>query len=288
MGEGHEGTFQGFSIYETFRFAEINIPLKGVLFMELKISRSILRGYAEKLDKCMDLDVAIVGGGPSGLLCAYYIAKAGKNVAVFEKKLAPGGGVWGGAMLFNEVVVQEEAVPFLDELKINKTPIGDGMHRVDSVELASALIYNAVHAGAPVFNGVTVEDVVFKDECIQGVVINFTPILLNNMHVDPLTVKAKIVLDGGGHHAELTEKAARKAGIRLNTPSGEIMGEKPMWAEIGEKATVENTKCVYPGLYVSGMAANGVFGSARMGPIFGGMLISGKRAADLILEELAK
>jgi thiamine thiazole synthase len=64
------------------------------------------------------------------------------------------------------------------------------------------------------------------------------------------------------------------------------MGERPMWAEKGEQATVENTKQVFPGLYVSGMAANGVYGSFRMGPIFGGMFFSGRKAAHLILEEL--
>jgi ribulose 1,5-bisphosphate synthetase/thiazole synthase len=49
---------------------------------------------------------------------------------------------------------------------------------------------------------------------------------------------------------------------------------------------VENTKEIYPGLFVSGMAANGVSGSFRMGPIFGGMLMSGKKAAELICEKL--
>jgi thiamine thiazole synthase len=44
---------------------------------------------------------------------------------------------------------------------------------------------------------------------------------------------------------------------------------------------IENTKEVYPGLMVAGMAANAVFGSPRMGAIFGGMLLSGKKAADI-------
>ena len=59
-----------------------------------------------------------------------------------------------------------------------------------------------------------------------------------------------------------------------------------MNVELGEQTTVENTKEIYPGLFVSGMAANGVSGSFRMGPIFGGMLMSGKKAAELICEKL--
>jgi thiamine thiazole synthase len=79
-----------------------------------------------------------------------------------------------------------------------------------------------------------------------------------------------------------------KIGARLRTESGQIMGEKPMWAEVGEKAIVDNTREVYPGLIVAGMAANAVFGAPRMGPIFGGMLLSGKRAAEIALKLLPR
>ena len=65
-----------------------------------------------------------------------------------------------------------------------------------------------------------------------------------------------------------------------------VIGERSLNVELGEQTTVENTKEIYPGLFVSGMAANGVSGSFRMGPIFGGMLMSGKKAAELICEKL--
>jgi thiamine thiazole synthase len=64
------------------------------------------------------------------------------------------------------------------------------------------------------------------------------------------------------------------------------MGEMSMSAEEGETTTVENTKEIYPGLFVSGMASNGVSGSFRMGPIFGGMLLSGRKVAELMLASL--
>jgi thiamine thiazole synthase len=59
-----------------------------------------------------------------------------------------------------------------------------------------------------------------------------------------------------------------------------------MWAEVGERELIENTKEVYPGLFVAGMAANAVYGSPRMGAIFGGMLLSGKRAAELVMKSI--
>mgnify|MGYP001057667462 CR=1 FL=1 len=61
-----------------------------------------------------------------------------------------------------------------------------------------------------------------------------------------------------------------------------------MWAEVGEKEIIDNTKEAYPGLIVAGMAANAVFGSPRMGAIFGGMLLSGKVAAGAALDILSK
>ena len=75
-------------------------------------------------------------------------------------------------------------------------------------------------------------------------------------------------------------------GLELETPAGEILGEGPMNAEAGERFVVEQTGRVYPGLYVAGMAVCAVFGGARMGPIFGGMLLSGEKVAEQVTAEL--
>ena len=254
--------------------------------MEEKISRAIIQRYFEKLQENLSVDVVIVGAGPSGMVAAYDLAKAGKSVALFERKLAPGGGIWGGGMLFNEVVVQEDTLSILDNFGVGYSSAGDGLYTVDSVELAAGLTFGACRAGASLFNSVSVEDIVFKEGRIGGVVINWTPVTRLEMHVDPLVVMSKVVLDGTGHPSEIAELATRKAGVRIETETGAIMGEKPMWVESGEISTVENTRRIYPGLYASGMAANNVSGGFRMGPIFGGMLKSGRKVARLIVEEL--
>jgi len=74
----------------------------------------------------------------------------------------------------------------------------------------------------------------------------------------------------------------RKADVRLETETGKVLGERSMWAEKAETLTLENTRRICPGVYVAGMSANAAFGGPRMGPIFGGMLLSGKRVAHLI------
>ena len=258
--------------------------------IENTISAAILNRFSSKLLESLALDVAIVGGGPSALVAARYLANTGLKAGIFERKLAPGGGTWGGGMLFNEVVVQDSALPILDDFSISHKEIENakGYHTLDSVEMASGLIFGAVKAGAKIFNAISVEDLVFKDGKVGGLVINWTPVERLGMHVDPLTITSECVLDGTGHPSEIMHLATNKAKIKLDTPTGEILGEKPMWVDSGEASTVENTKEYFPGLFACGMSANNVMGGYRMGPIFGGMLLSGKKAAELIIAKLKK
>ena len=258
--------------------------------IETTISRAIVENFSAKLLDNLTVDVAIVGGGPSALVAARYLAKKGVRVAIFERKLAPGGGTWGGGMLFNEVVVQDASLEILDEFGIGHKPIpgAPGYNTLDSVEMASGLIFGAVSAGAKIFNAVSVEDIVFRGEQVGGLVINWTPVERLGMHVDPLTVISQCVLDGTGHPSEIMHLAVEKAQLKLATSTGGILGEKPMWVDSGEVSTVENTREYYPGLFACGMSANNVMGGYRMGPIFGGMMLSGRKAADLILKKLGK
>ena len=250
--------------------------------IETQVSKGIISTYFEKLEKNLELDVAIVGGGPSGIVAAYYLAKAGWRVALFDRKLSPGGGMWGGAMMFNQVVVQHEALDIVKEFDINYQPWEDQLYTIDSVESTSALLYKAVHAGATIFNCYSVEDVVFKNNVVSGVVVNWTPVLREGMHVDPINIMARCVVDGTGHDSEMCKVVARKNGIRLDTTNGEVIGERSLDVVEGERQVVEGTKEIYPGLYVCGMASSAVSGTPRMGPIFGGMLLSGQRVAQLI------
>ena len=93
------------------------------------------------------------------------------------------------------------------------------------------------------------------------------------------------VLHLGFHKSRAALAKIKKAKIKLDTPTGDIIGEKPMWVENGEASTVENTREYYPGLYACGMSANNVMGGYRMGPIFGGMLMSGRKIAKMIVEK---
>jgi len=253
---------------------------------DLTISRSIIESYMEKLLGSLTVDVALVGAGPSNLIAGYYLAKADLKAVIFEAKLAPGGGMWGGGMMFNEIVIQDDAIQIVEEMGIAYRPKGAGYYTMDSVESSSTIISRCVKAGTVIFNLIKVTDVLFREKAgqckVSGLVINWSPVENLGLHVDPLSIQASFVVDGTGHPADICQIVTRKMDVKLNTKTGGVVGEMPLWAEKGEQFTVANTKEVFPGLYVAGMAANNVFGGPRMGPIFGGMLLSGKKVAEII------
>ncbi|OPY28567.1 MAG: putative ribose 1,5-bisphosphate isomerase [Methanobacterium sp. PtaU1.Bin242] len=121
---------------------------------------------------------------------------------------------------------------------------------------------------------------------MEGLVLNWSPVEIAGLHVDPLTVRARAVVDATGHPCEIVKIIQEKTGPELNTPTGKILGEKSMWADRAESTVTDNVGEVFPGLYVAGMAANAVHGSPRMGPIFGGMLLSGEKIAKILINKL--
>lgn len=247
---------------------------------EIKISRAILKTYNDKLIKALDVDVAIVGAGPAGMACAYYLAQKRKDVVIFERKLSVGGGMWGGGIMFNEIVVQEKAKTILDEFGVRTKLYEKGYYLADSIEAVSTICSKTVKAGARIFNLLSAEDVMIRKNRICGLVLNWTAVEMAKLHVDPITMKARFVVDATGHAAEIAHLVERKSGISLKTKTGKVIGERSMWADAAEDMIVKNSKEAAPGLYTCGMCANAVFGGPRMGPIFGGMLLSGKKVAE--------
>ena len=250
---------------------------------EVTITRAIIDRFFRKFMDCTEVDTAVVGGGPAGLVAAFFLAEAGRKVALFERKLSLGGGMWGGGMMFNEIVVQEEGKEILDIFGVKSEEFQCGYYTADAVEAAATICSRTMRAGARIFNCMTVEDVMIREGRVIGLVINWTPVEMAGLHVDPLSIAAKTVIDATGHATEVLRVIERKADIRLYTETGKIMGERSMWADKAERLTLENTKEICPGVYVAGMSANAAFGGPRMGPIFGGMLLSGKKVAELIL-----
>ncbi len=257
---------------------------------EIVVTEAIATTYFEKIKSCLNLDVAIVGAGPSGLTAAWKLAEKGFNVAIFERKLSIGGGMWGGGVTWNIIVVQDEGKEVLEEAGIPLKEFKKGYFTADAICATTTLASRATLAGAKVFNCMSVEDVVLREiegqKRVTGIVVSSSPVEIAGLHVDPVVFNCKYLIEATGHDLEVVHTLLRKNDVKLFTPSGKIEGEMSMWAEIAEAHTVDNTKEVFPGLFVAGMAANACFGSYRMGPIFGGMLLSGVKVAEEISKRL--
>jgi thiamine thiazole synthase len=181
-------------------------------------------------------------------------------------------------MAMNEVVIQEEALDALKGTAVRPQPRSEGLVVLDAIELASALCLSARQAGAVVFNLTLVEDLCVHNGKACGVVANRTG-LKDRLPVDPISFQADAILDATGHEAALV-RMLHERGL-LSGFAG-LAGEGAMNAAEGESFVVEKVAEVYPGLWIAGMSVAAVLGGPRMGPIFGGMLLSGQRAAELI------
>ncbi len=89
------------------------------------------------------------------------------------------------------------------------------------------------------------------------------------------------MVDATGHDAEVISVAARKIPLDIS-----VTGERSAYSEVAEREIVEKTGKVVKGLYAAGMAVAAVHNLPRMGPIFGGMLLSGKKVAEIVAEDL--
>ncbi|MEF8878877.1 MAG: sulfide-dependent adenosine diphosphate thiazole synthase [Candidatus Thermoplasmatota archaeon] len=254
---------------------------------DVVVTRTIFNRFCKEFEDCFDVDVAIAGAGPAGLIAAKYLAEAGKKVVVFERKLSVGGGMWGGGMTFPVVVVQDRSKSLLEDVDVKLRKEDDGYFSANSIECVNKLCASAIDEGASFFNNMSVEDVLLERDKVNGFVINWSSVEVAGLHVDPLTIRAKYCIDATGHPAEICNIVRAKIRPEEGALSIEkSLVERSMSADQGEQAVVDNTREVYPGLFVAGMCANAVFSSHRMGPIFGGMLLSGKKAAEKILEKI--
>jgi thiamine thiazole synthase len=253
--------------------------------LEERISRAIMRGAMSDWLKLSSVDVIITGAGPSGMVAAKYIAENGLSAVVFERRLSFGGGIGGGGMLFHKIAVDGSATMILRDFGVRfERDAEEDLYVLDASELMAKLAAGAIDAGAKIILGVNVEDVIYRESPlrIEGVVIQWSAVTMSGLHVDPLFIRSRAVVDATGHDAEVLRIVAKK----IPEAQLSIHGEKSAHSELSEKVVVEGTGRVLPGLYVAGMSTAALYGLPRMGPIFSSMLLSGKKVAEAILSDL--
>lgn len=252
---------------------------------ESSVTKAIVAEFSRDMDELMDTDVIVVGGGPSGLIAAYDLARKGIKVVVVERNNYLGGGFWMGGFLMNTVTVRAPAQKMLEELGIRHKEFEPGLYTTPGPLACSKLIAAACEAGAKVLNMVAFDDVVLRDKNrVAGIVINWSPVSYLPKPVacvDPISIEAKVVIDGTGHDASVVRKLEERGIL-------DIPGCGAMWIEKSEDAVVEKTGFAHPGLIVVGMSVSATYGLPRMGPTFGSMLLSGRKGAELAQKSLER
>jgi thiamine thiazole synthase len=247
---------------------------------ERAVTTAIVKGFAEELIAHATSDVVIVGAGPAGLVAARDLASAGRRVLLIERNNYLGGGFWIGGYLMNKVTVRQPAQEQLDLLGVPYEEAEPGLYVCDGPHACSKLIASACDAGVKILNLTSVEDVILgAGDRVAGVVINWTPVQSLPRQitcVDPVALEADVVVDATGHDAMVCKTLEARGMLK-------VPGNGPMNVRRSEDVVVERTGEVYPGLYVTGMSVASAFGLPRMGPTFGGMLLSGARLAEMLL-----
>lgn len=251
---------------------------------ESEISSAILKEYFKNLEKGLSCDAIVIGAGPSGLMAGREIAKNGFNVLIVESNNFLGGGFWIGGFLMNITTFRSPSEELLEELKIPYRKNLEGLYTTDSALACSSLIKETMLSGAKVLQITRFEDLILRDGKVKGAVLNssavgYMPKALTCL--DPLGFEAKIVIDATGHEAAVC-CSLKKRGLM------QFEKEAPMDVISSEDLVVEKTSEVFPNLIVAGMATATVFSLPRMGPTFGAMLFSGKKAGKIAIELIEK
>ena len=244
---------------------------------EAQITRAIATEFNDVLLDRVESDVIIIGAGPAGLTASRELSNMGFKVLVIEQNNYLGGGYWLGGYMMNPVTVREPAQKVWDELGVPYKQVADGLYLTPGPHAVSKLIAGACDAGVKFLNLTKFDDLVLKNGRVAGIVVNWMPVSAlprNITCVDPVALEAKMVIDASGHDSVAVKRLVDRGLV-------DWKGMNPMYVDEGEDQVVHKTGEVFPGLVAAGMSVTETHGLARMGPTFGSMLFSGKKAAEV-------
>ena len=171
-------------------------------------TRFIPEKVIPKVDGEFSEKIAIIGGGPAGMSCAYYLAEKGYRPTVFEKESRPGGMLMNAIPSFRlEKDVVEAEIDVLRALGVEfrcGVEVGKDITIAQLREEGYKGFYVAVglqHGGALAVPGGDAENVISGIDFIRGVHLR-----------DEKALKGRVVVVGGGNIAADVARTAVRCG----------------------------------------------------------------------------
>ncbi len=203
---------------------ECNYKNKGGSVRRRLLKRFLSDGYTDYLNQKEEFsvvkdkdNVAVIGGGPGGLMCAYVLSKKGYRVTVFEASKRLGGALW----LIPFYRLPEEVLKTtLDNLvriagidvKFG-TKLGEGKLTLDRLKNEG---YKAVFLakGTPYPRVLTFDGEVVAGQDLSGVMYGHTLLYeVSHGNIGPNYFKGKkLIVIGGGNVAFDVARSAKRLG----------------------------------------------------------------------------
>ncbi len=166
---------------------------------EINIASSVLERWEEK--------IAIIGGGPAGLSCAYYLATMGYKPTVFEKNEVPGGMLQYGIPSYklDKAVIKAE-IDIMREIGVDirtGVEVGKDITIQQLREQGYKGFYVAIGCQGGKLPGIT-------GETLEGTTtaIDF----LHAANCGDMKMNGKVVVVGGGNVAIDAARVAKRSG----------------------------------------------------------------------------
>ena len=181
--------------------------------------------------------VAVIGSGPSGMSCAYYLALDGYQVTVFEKQEKPGGMLTMGIPGFRlEKNVVEAEIEVLRQLGVHFRPgveVGKDVTIQQLRQQGFQAFYLAIGAqGGRKLN--------IPGEDAEGVVAGVDFLRSINLGSIPAMTGKTVVIGGGNVAIDVARAAARTAAVSVDMYCLEGRSEMPALPEEIREAEEEH------------------------------------------------
>lgn len=249
------------------------------------LSEIIVEKTAEKLKKLVNVDVVIVGTSISGLTTAWFLALNNLKVVVFDKSFSLSNGVGYNNIILPIMLIKEgEALEIIRNAGIRTFPGSNNIYLIDPLEAYFKIALKAIESGAYIWINVEVVDLITHGRSdklsIHGVMIN----RVGELFTEPLYIYSKVVVDATEYDARIIKLLIKRhPELKLEVP-----GVSSYNVATGTREIIEKTGMVVPGLYVVGGSVASLYNINKCGVLINNMVISGRKLALQIIEDLRK